>query len=102
MEIRAMELAKEDMAKEIGKLTRQADELHQLQDEMKDLKTLYVETEQKYQTMLTVDLYLFYLLNLVVEKFGSIWDSLFTSIKVMNYCLLKNLDLCFQQRGREA
>jgi hypothetical protein len=62
MEIGAMELAKEEMAKEIGKLTRQADELHQLQDEMKDLKALYVETEQKYQTMLTV-YFIFYFLN---------------------------------------
>lgn len=54
MEVTGLERVKEDMVKEISKLTLQADQLHQVEEEMKELKDLYVKTEQKYQTMLTV------------------------------------------------
>ena len=54
MELGAMERAKANMAAEVNRLSQKVERMDALETDLERLKTAYTETEQKYQTMLTV------------------------------------------------
>ena len=54
MELGAMERSKANMAAEVNRLSQKVERLDVLETDLEQLKTAYTETEQKYQTMLTV------------------------------------------------
>ena len=54
MEVSGLERVKEGLSSELGRLNQRADEMQQLQEELHRLRKAYNQTEQKYQTMLTV------------------------------------------------
>ena len=54
MELGAMERSKANMAAEVNRLSQKVERLDVLETDLERLKTAYTETEQKYQTMLTV------------------------------------------------
>ena len=54
MELGAMERAKTNMAAEVNRLSQKVERMDALETDLERLKTAYTETEQKYQTMLTV------------------------------------------------
>ena len=54
MELGAMERSKANMAAEVNRLSQKVERLDALETDLERLKTAYTETEQKYQTMLTV------------------------------------------------
>ena len=54
MELGAMERSKANMAAEVNRLSQKVERLEALETDLERLKTAYAETEQKYQTMLTV------------------------------------------------
>ena len=55
MEVSGLERVKEGLSSELGRLNQRADQVQQLQEELQRLGNAYKETEQKYQTMLTVN-----------------------------------------------
>merc|ERR1719414_845388 len=54
MELGAMERAKANMAAEVNRLSQKVERMDALETDLERLKTAYTETEQKYQTMLTM------------------------------------------------
>ena len=54
MEVSGLERVRESLTQELGRLTQKTEELTQVQEELTRIKHVYVETEKKYQTMLTV------------------------------------------------
>ena len=54
MEISRMEKVKGNLASELARLSHETEKMENLSLELEKLKTLYQETEAKYQTMLTV------------------------------------------------
>ena len=54
MELGAMERAKANMTAEVNRLSQKVEGMEALQTDLERLKAAYTETEQKYQTMLTV------------------------------------------------
>jgi chromosome segregation ATPase len=54
MELGAMERAKENMSGEVNRLSQKVEGMDRTETEMERLKKAFVETEQKYQTMLTM------------------------------------------------
>ena len=49
-----MERAKANMTAEVNRLSQKVEGMEALQTDLERLKAAYTETEQKYQTMLTV------------------------------------------------
>ena len=54
------------MTRELAKMTRRADLVDELEDQIHNLKTQYEATEQKYQTMLTVSIQFFKYVELIL------------------------------------
>lgn len=54
LEISGLERIKEGLHQELLKMTKRADLADQLEVDVQKLKHLYTETDQKYQTILTV------------------------------------------------
>ena len=54
MELGAMERSKANMAAEVNRLSQKVEILDAMETDLERLKKAYSETEQKYQTMLTV------------------------------------------------
>ena len=54
MELGAMERGKANMAAEVNRLSQKVERMDALEGDLERLKKAYAETEQKYQTMLTV------------------------------------------------
>lgn len=54
MELSRMDKVKSNLTAELARLSREAEKLEVMTEQLEDVRKLYQETESKYQTMLTV------------------------------------------------
>lgn len=54
MEVSRLECVKQDLTNELSRLSERAEQVEELQQNVADLRQQHLETEQKYQTMLTM------------------------------------------------